>query len=83
MPCYTPPPTKEESHASGFFYVGECEAVLCGIFTLSERLGSLPHLLAALDWGEIGVTQEFAEKWWREHKKRDEKRRAFEASQAR
>ncbi len=76
MPCNGGPdgyayggPTKEQQL---------CPPILCGIFTVLEREGSLAEVLALVDWAEVGTSKAVTLAWWEDHKKRDEERRAHE-----
>ncbi len=73
MPCYTPPPTTEMINAHGYMTLGQFEAVLCGIFTAIEGDSTdVSDCLDDLDWSEIGVDRNILEKWWENHKAKDE-----------
>lgn len=57
-------------------------AVLCGVFTLAEKDGTLEKLLNSLNWREIGHTRAEVEAWWNRHKEEDSKRRQQELKEA-
>lgn len=48
-------------------------AVVCGLLTAHG-----PGILDRVDWAEVGVTRAWVERWWQQHKKIDEERRARE-----
>ena len=55
--------------------------ILCGIFTVLERRGTLNAALSEVDWVEAGVPRIWAERWWKQHKKDDAARRKREKSE--
>ena len=80
MPCRTDDwdckPVRESRNG---LYIADFEAILCGILTVlekEERMFSLDDV----DWDEVGVKKKHVDKWWKEHKKEDEVRRAKEAA---
>ena len=47
------------------------EAVLCGILSMTEKVGNIKELFDTLDYQQIGLSREEVENWWKEHKKKD------------
>lgn len=59
------------------------EAILCGVLRATDKKrpdGVIPEILHRVDWEEAGVDQEEAEKWFRQHERKDKARRARESN---
>lgn len=61
MPCYD---GREESTAR------ELEAMVCGLMRVID-----PDALDRVDWEAAGISRKRAEEIWREHQRRDERKR--------
>jgi len=57
-------------------------AILCGVLRVIEQQNNLDAFLRAVDWQEVGCTEEYAKGWWAEHKRRDAERREKERRMA-
>ena len=53
-------------------------AILCAAFKYIEKHSSVNAFLLHTKWEEQGVSQHAARKWWEDHKKKDEARKARE-----
>ena len=53
-------------------------ATLCGVLSDLERRGMFWEVFDRIDWREAGVSREWAEGWWTEHKAEDARRRKQE-----
>lgn len=73
MPCNDGGPDREQ-----MFEARTLPAMLCGLLTVLERDGDLDAAFAAVDWHEVGCSEEWGRAWWGEHKRRDAERRAYE-----
>jgi hypothetical protein len=86
MPCRSDgwdAPSVPRSHGMS---MADFEAAMCGVFTAAESgavTGGLAGILDVIDWDEAGVKRKTVEKWWKEHKAADERRRAREAAEKR
>jgi len=78
----------DEDRARGLITTArDFEAVLCGILSnirdrANRREDPIGNLFESVDWEEVGVTRKRVEKWWKDHQKEDEERRAREALEA-
>ena len=55
------------------------EAALCAFITAAEKLGMYWETRDVVDWAEAGVSNEWFDAWWIEHKRKDAERRQREA----
>lgn len=76
MPCYDG--REDEDNARNYKLV----AALCGIMRVLENRVGYGDPLVHVNWKEVGVTREFVEKWWKEHKRQDADRRRREKEYA-
>jgi len=77
MPCSDGGPSQEQ-----LFEERMMPAILCGILTELEARLAVDEVFAAVDWDEVGCSQEYAKGWWAEHKRRDAIRHAEDARRA-
>jgi hypothetical protein len=76
MPCSDGGPSPEQIRDQR-----SIPAMLCGLLTVLERSDNLDAVLDAMDWTEAGVSREWFDHWWPEHKREDAERRAWEAAE--
>jgi hypothetical protein len=75
MPCITEPDYEYERRQEA--ERRKPAAVLCGILAAHG-----PALFDAVNWQEVGVPRKWAEKWWAEHRLKDERRHKAERDKA-
>lgn len=61
--------------------LGMVTASLCAVMTRLEQFMPAKDFLAQVDWAEAGVLREDFDRWWKEHKAEDVKRRRAEAKE--
>lgn len=76
MPCAGPTDAEHLNELS--VRHAKVEAALCAVLTLLETELHLTPMLAYLDYKEAGITRQWLEEWWRDHKAKDAARRARE-----
>lgn len=62
----------EEQHAR---QVNMLSAMLCGLLTAAQNLGTLEAIIACCDFKEAGVTESQLRTWWKRHQERDAMRK--------
>lgn len=79
MPCFYEESEYEKQERKK--QQGRIKASLCGVLTAAESLGMYWEILDRFDYEEAGVTREWLENWWGQHKIADARRRREEQAQ--
>jgi hypothetical protein len=74
MPCYDSQAAEDNRYNAEM--LPKFEAMLCGIV----RAFGFDNAVKSINWGEVGITREFFENWWKVHQMRDAQRHLEEAS---
>lgn len=85
MPCYQTGSREgdlEESLGEVSKERNKLDAMLCAVFDVLEKEGTLEKVIAAVDIQECGVARVAFTKWWRRHKASDAARKEREKAEA-
>lgn len=73
MPCSDGGPSNEQVRDQR-----NIPAMLCALATALEDSGLLDSVLETVDYNEGGITRQWFDYWWADHKVEDQRRRAQE-----